>query len=142
MPAPYSQDLRRRVINAYNNKEGSQRQIAERFEVSLTFVRNLLRCYRQTKSIEPKQHGGGRKIKIDHHGFCLIEQMIKQKPDLILDELCHLLTEKTGIKVSISTMFRYIQRLNLTRKKKVYLPVSKKEKILKNKDTNIGVGLI
>ena len=118
MPAPYSQDLRRRVINAYYNKEGSQRQIAKRFQVSLTFVRNLLRHYRQTGSIEPKQHGGGRKIKIDNHGSSLIEQMIKQKPDLIIGELCHFLTEETGVKVSKSSMYRYVQELNFTRKKK------------------------
>ncbi len=118
MPAPYSQDLRRRVINAYYNKEGSQRQIARRFQVSLTFVRNLLKHYRQTGTIEPLQHGGGQKIKIDNHGCSLIQQMIKQKPDLILGELCHFFTDKTGVKVSKSTMYRYVQQLNITRKKK------------------------
>jgi putative transposase len=39
MPAPYSQDLRLRVVNAYHNKEASQRQIAQRFKVSLTALR-------------------------------------------------------------------------------------------------------
>ena len=77
MPAPYSQDLRRRLINAYYNKDGSQRQLAKRFQVSLTFVRNLLRHYRQTGTIEPKKHGGGTKTKIDNHGFAVIEQMIQ-----------------------------------------------------------------
>jgi transposase len=118
MPAPYSQDLRRRVINAYYNKEGSQRQIAKKFQVSLTFVRNLLRHYRQTGTIEPKKHGGGAKMKIDNHCFPLIEQMIQQKPDLILEELCRFFKNKTGIKVSKSTMYRYVQKLNMSRKKK------------------------
>jgi len=117
MPAPYSQDLRRRVINAYYNKEGSQRQIAKKFQVSLTFVRNLLRHYRQTGTIEPKKHGGA-KMKIDNHCFPLIEQMIQQKPDLILEELCRFFKNKTGIKVSKSTMYRYVQKLNMSRKKK------------------------
>ena len=142
MPAPYSQDLRRRVINAYYNREGSQRQLAKRFQVSLTFVRNLLRHYRQTGTIEPKKHGGGIKTKIDNHGFSVIEQMIQQKPDLIFSELCQFLKEKTGVKVSTSTMYRYVQKLNITRKKKVYQRVSKIEMILNNKDTNIGGGSI
>jgi transposase len=118
MPAPYSQDLRRRVINAYYNKEGSQRQIAKRFQVSLTFVRNLLRHYRHTGTIEPKKHGGGTKTKIDNHGFSVIEQMIEKKPDLILSELCRFLKDKTGVKVSKSTMYRYTQKLSISRKKK------------------------
>ncbi|GFZ94025.1 helix-turn-helix domain-containing protein [Okeania sp. KiyG1] len=53
------------MIRAYQNQEGSQRQIAQRFQVSLTFVRNLLRHYRTTGTVNPKQHGGGPKIKID-----------------------------------------------------------------------------
>ncbi|MEH1893307.1 MAG: helix-turn-helix domain-containing protein [Nostoc sp.] len=46
MPISYSKDLRERVIMAYVAKEGSQRQLAQRFKVSLSFVRNLLRQYR------------------------------------------------------------------------------------------------
>ena len=53
MPAPYSIDLRQRVINAYEAKEGSQRQIAERFQVSHSFVKKLIYRYRQTGTIEP-----------------------------------------------------------------------------------------
>jgi transposase len=56
MAAPYSQDLRRGVMDAYYQKEGSQREIATRFHVSVTFVRNLLRHYRKTGKIEPLQH--------------------------------------------------------------------------------------
>ena len=59
---PYSLDLRRRVLGAWQRGEGSQRQLASRFAVHLTFVRNLLRLYRQTGSIEPRPHGGGRRL--------------------------------------------------------------------------------
>jgi transposase len=45
MPVSSSGDLRGRVIAAYVAKEGSQRQLAQRFKVSLSFVRNLLRRY-------------------------------------------------------------------------------------------------
>jgi transposase len=58
MPVAYSSDLRRRVIETYIAKEGSQRQLAQRFKVSLTFVRNLLRHYRQTGKVEAKRRGG------------------------------------------------------------------------------------
>ncbi|NES08309.1 MAG: hypothetical protein F6K22_39480 [Okeania sp. SIO2F4] len=48
MARPYSQNLGRPVLRVYQNQEGSQRQIGKRFQVSLTFVRNLLRHYRTT----------------------------------------------------------------------------------------------
>ena len=41
MPAPYSIDLRQRVINAYEAKEGSQRQIAERFRSLSVFYKKI-----------------------------------------------------------------------------------------------------
>jgi hypothetical protein len=34
----YSTDLRQKVIDAYKNQEGSQRNLASRFSVSLTFI--------------------------------------------------------------------------------------------------------
>src|SRR5687767_3950904 len=43
-------------IDAY---EGSQRQTAVRFRVSLSFVARLLRRRRQTGSLDPKPYGGG-----------------------------------------------------------------------------------
>ena len=43
MPAPYSSDLRQRILTAYQAHEGSQRELAQRFKVSLSFVRDLLR---------------------------------------------------------------------------------------------------
>ncbi|MGD1700346.1 helix-turn-helix domain-containing protein [Dapis sp. BLCC M229] len=73
MARPYSQNLGRPVIRAYQNKEGSQRQIAQRFQVSLTFVRNLLRHYRNTGIVNPKQHGGGPKTKIENNFDFLIQ---------------------------------------------------------------------
>jgi transposase len=43
MPAPLSVDLRQRIMAAYEAKEGWQRQLAERFKVSLSCIRDLRR---------------------------------------------------------------------------------------------------
>jgi len=58
MAAAYSLDLRKKVLNAWQNKEGTQRDLAERFKVSLSFIRDLLRRYRETKEIAAKPQGG------------------------------------------------------------------------------------
>jgi transposase len=54
-----SQDLRQRILDAVRRKEGSIRQIARRFVVSLSFVVRLLQTYRGTGSVAPQPHGGG-----------------------------------------------------------------------------------
>ena len=108
---------RQRVINAYEAKEGTQRQLAERFQVSQSFVTRLIRRYRHTGKIEPKSRGGGTKAKIKESQLGQIEQLVEEQPDVLLRELCDRWQQKTGIKVSISTMQRQLQKLKLTTKK-------------------------
>ena len=50
---PYSQDLRERILETVQRGEGSLRQIAQRFLVSLSFVVRLLQTYYRTGSIQP-----------------------------------------------------------------------------------------
>ena len=64
MARPYSPDLRLRVTRTYQNQEGSQLQIGQRFKVGLTFVRNLLRHYLNTGGVNPKEHRGGQRLKL------------------------------------------------------------------------------
>jgi len=61
----YSVDLRQKIVDAHNQKEGSQRQLAKRFRVSLTFIENLLKRYRIDGTAEPRAHGGGRSAGSD-----------------------------------------------------------------------------
>ncbi|NEO79112.1 hypothetical protein [Moorena sp. SIO4G3] len=53
MPAAYSIDLRQRIINAYEAKECSQIKLAKRFQVSLFFVKRLIRRYQDTAEVKP-----------------------------------------------------------------------------------------
>lgn len=118
MPVSYSRDLRERVIRAYVAKEGSQRQLVQRFKVSLSFVRNLLRQYRTSGQIEAKQRGGYQKPTIANEHLSIIQSWIEEKNDLLLTELCDRYAERTGINVSITTMHRAVEKLGLRVKKK------------------------
>ena len=115
---PYSLDLRRRVLAAWQRGEGSQRQLAARFSVHLTFVRNLLRLYRQSGSIEPRPHGGGRRPLADGPVLERLTQMVAQRPDDTLDEHRERLAAAGGPAMSRATLARALQRLKLTVKKK------------------------
>ena len=59
----YSIDLRQKIIDVYETEEISQRQLATRFNVALSFVVKLLRQYRTTGQIAPKAFNGGVKLK-------------------------------------------------------------------------------
>jgi transposase len=119
MPAPLSLDLRQRIILAYQTKEGSQRQLAKRFKVSLSFVRDLLRRYRETGKIEPKPHGGGAVSKLETKHLPIIKTLVDKQPDALLEELCERFTEQTTVQVGTSTMQRAVQNLKLSVKKNV-----------------------
>jgi len=86
---PYSTDLRQKIIDAYKNGEDSLRVIAKRFSVSLNFVWSLWARYKQTGSVEPKPHGGGRAATIDAKGLEVLRHLIHQHNDATLAEECN-----------------------------------------------------
>jgi transposase len=111
----YSRDLRQRVVTTVERGEGSLRQIAQRFLVSLSFVTRLLHHCRTTGSLEPKPHGGGRRPALGQAQRKRLRALIRKKPDATLEEL------RQGLGVACSTMaiVRALQKLKITRKKKV-----------------------
>ena len=117
MPAAYSSDLRQRVIDAYKAQEGSQRKIAKRFLVSLSFVQRLIRRQKNTGQVSAKAHGGGTKALITQKGLTKVQQLVEAQPDALLSELCERFEADSGMVVSVTTMHRAVQRLKLTTKK-------------------------
>lgn len=118
MPVSYSRDLRERVIRAWEAKEGSQCQLAQRFKVSLSFVRNLLRQYRTNGQIEALRRGGYQKPIIPTEHLNILQSWVEEKNDLLLRELCTRYAAHTGRSVSITTMHRALAKLGLSVKKK------------------------
>ena len=114
---PYSKDFRRKVVHAYERGEGSQRELAHLFGVSLSFVHDLLRRYRQTGSVAPKPHGGGNPGKIGPY-VSVVHQLHQQHPDASLAERCERLAATAPVHVGRTTMHRALRQLGLTRKKR------------------------
>lgn len=113
----YSLDLRQKIIDVYNKEEISQRQLAQRFNVALSFIFKLLRQYRTTGEISPKPFNGGVKLKLSTDDLVALTDLIEQNNDATLDELCQMLAQQRGIKISRATMGRMTQKLKLTVKK-------------------------
>ncbi len=140
MPAPHSNDLRQRVIDAYIAKAGSQRQLADRFQVSLSFVQRLVRRYQKTGQVTPLPHAGGATPKVNPEDLSIVQQLVDEQPDAILSELCERLANRSGIQISSSTMYRAVQRLELTTKKKLCMPVNKTVHALNRCALSIVIG--
>jgi transposase len=111
---PYSKDLRQRVAAAVDHGEGSQREIARRFRVSLTFVFRLLRRRREAGTLDPKPHGGGPTPTLGPDEQRRLHQLIREQPDATLEQLRQL----GGFTCSLTTLWRALRRRDLTRKKK------------------------
>jgi len=112
---PYSLDLRQRVAQAVDNHEGSLRQLARRFFVSVTFITRLLSLRRQTGSLAPRPHAGGPKPVLGGQLLDRLRHLVDEQPDATLDELA----ARLGICCSRMAVWRALRRLQITRKKKV-----------------------
>ena len=116
---PLSIDLRQRIINVHTNEKISQHQLAERFQVSLSSVRRLLKRWGNGEGIEPKAHGGGHPPALNAEQLERVKVLIEAHNDATLEELQVLVYDQESIWVSRSTMGRITQKLGLTRKKNV-----------------------
>jgi transposase len=127
MMKSYSRDLRTKVVDAYENGEGSLRKIAKRFSVSLNFVWLLWDRYRKTGSVEPKPPGGGQIPMIGGKDVERFRRLVEKHNDATLMELRDMFYHWTGVAVSESTIARTVNRLGLTTRKKKTLHASERD---------------
>jgi transposase len=113
MPAPYSNDIRKSVINA--RKEGlCVKKIVSIFGVTKSAVYEWLKKYRETGDYKPLPKNCGRKPSLTSEELEEIRKEIRNKPDITLEEL----KEELGLPICISALCRIINnKLNFKYKK-------------------------
>ncbi|WP_242031157.1 transposase [Anabaena sp. FACHB-1237] len=99
----YSLDFRKKIFDTYLESGISQRQLAKRFCVSLSFVEKLLKQYRETQSIAPKQRIKQTPTKLNPEQLNILQEIVEDKNDATLEEIRLIIQERTGITISIST---------------------------------------
>ncbi|QFS42790.1 transcriptional regulator [Nostoc sphaeroides CCNUC1] len=52
---PYSLDLRKKIIETYEQEQISQRKLAKRFRVALSFIYKLLKQYREKPEFDVRK---------------------------------------------------------------------------------------
>lgn len=120
----YSNDFRTKIVEINWKELESIQQTADRFHVSYSFVWKLLNRYGETGLVNCKPHGGGAKAKLNTQQLAVVAELVEQDNDATLEELVTQLQEKIEVRVSRATMGRIVQKLKLTRKKKLCTPVS------------------
>jgi len=111
--AAYSMDLRQRVAAACAEGAESRQEIAERFAVSLSWIRRLLQRRRETGSLAPRPHGGGQPLAFGAAAADRLRRAVAQAPDATLKELAR----ASGVACSTAAVDRALRRLGITRKK-------------------------
>jgi transposase len=115
--APYSLDLRQKILRAHAHGRGSQRALAELFGVSVSFIEKLLHRHRTTGEVSAKPHGRGPKPRLDARAEAALREWVTAQPDRTLAELGERLAHDLGVQVSVPVLCRTLQRLGLPRKK-------------------------
>jgi transposase len=111
----YSDDLRCKLIQAWQRWEGSQQELADEWGVSRSWLQKVLRRWHTTGEAQaaPYRHGPMPRIKAQR-----LAALIQAHPDATLAELGR------RLRVSAPTVCRALQQLGLPRKKSLCTPAS------------------
>jgi transposase len=105
---PYSNDLRRKLLEAWQQWDGTQRELAQLFGVSRGYLQKVLRRWRQTGDMDAPTYRHGPMSRIESGR---LTRLVAARPDATLAEL------GARLGVSASAVCRRLQRLGLRLKK-------------------------
>ena len=111
----YSEDLREKIIEALRRGMGKS-EAARTFSVSLSSVKRYAKLAEEGRPLAPKKRPGS-KPKLDERSSKLLEEDLKERPFITLQQRCEYLRTIASLEVSRSTVCRAIKRMNATRKK-------------------------
>jgi transposase len=110
MAKPYSQDLRDRVLQAYD-RGMKTKQIAEVFNVSPSWARRVNQRRRETGETAHRKMGSPGITIVDRDQLAAL---IREHPDATLAEL----RSRLGVQCALSTLCMALKKMGLTFKKK------------------------
>jgi putative transposase len=115
MAAPYSLDLRERVVEAVERGGMSRNQAARYFGVAISTAITWVKLFRESGSVAPGQMGGHkpRKIAGDHRAWLILRC---QSADFTLRGLVAELAER-AVKVDYRAVWEFVHAEKLSFKK-------------------------
>ncbi len=110
MATPYSQDLRDRVLRAYD-RGTKTKQIAETFNVSPSWARRVKQRRRETGETSHRRMGSPGVTIVDRQQLAAL---VSKHPDATLAEL----RTGLGVECALSTLCQALRQMGLSFKKK------------------------
>jgi transposase len=118
MPEAYSNDLRRKLLEAYEEGQGTLEELAERFSVSEGWAKKISAVYNRTQKMErPAGAKRGRESRVTAEVEEYLRKAVTSKPDSTLEELRTRLNQDKQVQISIGWLWLVLRRLGLSFKK-------------------------
>src|SRR3712207_3402462 len=111
----YSEDLRKKIVAAIEQRGMPKAQAARTFDVSLSSVKRYARTARQGESLMPKR-SPGRPRKANEKARALVEKDIEERPAASIGQRRRFLEHLMGTTLSDSTVRRLMKRLGFSQK--------------------------
>jgi transposase len=124
MGKPLGDDLRRRLLFAYDQGEGTLEELANRFVVSLGWAKKISAARNRTGQAERVPHRPGRKPRAGAEAQHRVRAWFVQQPDLTLAEVQQKLKREAGISLSVPQVWYLLRKLGLRLKKSHSTPPS------------------
>ena len=118
MPAPYSTDLREKVLAALDAGVGTQAEVAVIFGIGVATVRRW--AARQRRGELPATHPGPRPGSRSYNAEALaqLRALVAARPDGSYQDYTDWMAEEHGLVTSRASTGRALRQLGLTRKKR------------------------
>jgi transposase len=112
----YSEDLRKKVVEAVQQRRISKSEAARLFGISLSSVKRYTKLADRGESLTPKK-GGGRPPMADDATKKLLEEDIRIRPSATVKERRRFLESFASKSLSEPTLRRLLKRMGFSRKK-------------------------
>ena len=105
-------DLRRRIVAAYERREGTYFELARRFGVGEATVYRLVRLKREHGTVIAGATGG-----ISEEDLPRLAGLVREFPEATLEQLREIWVTRNRCQLSRSTVVRALRRAGITRKR-------------------------
>lgn len=124
MGKPLADDLRRKLLSAYDQGEGSLPELASRFFVSAGWAKKISAARKRTGQAERVPHKPGRKPRAGAEAKQQVRDWFVQQPDLTLAEVRQKLLAEADVTLSLPQVWKLLGKLGLRLKKSRSTPPS------------------
>ena len=125
MAQAYSNDLRRKLLEAHEQGRGTLEELAEEFGVSLGYAKKISAALRRTGRMERTEQRHGRINQVTPLVQERLREWLRQQPDRTLAELQRQLREQMQVSMSIPRLWVVLRQMKLRLKKSRSTPRSR-----------------